>query len=461
MRSRRQIKSELLSSFEQFAVDKFPMLRLRHVFTTASATLVGGGLGLLLMLVAARFLTPSENGHYAQFMLIFNLYYILFNFGLGPASTYFISSGQIGEERVILVNIKAVGAIGLVSILAGVLFGLTGAGGWVEAHFKIPQTILFIGLAAGFFLLVFNQSVAILLGKKSFDAANLLNLLKAALPFPVVALVMFMLRNETGFALATLSALIVASFLGMWFVSRGMSRRAAEPREKKLELTRSIFRYGGLVYASNVMHYIAMRGLLIILSYYHAPEYVGFFSIALVLLETVLVIPGVVGQLILPQSSSPQFNYGLTDTIMRLNVYVGLLTIVGVVFLAPFIIGLILDLKYQPVAAAFIHLTPSIVLLAVPRILSQVLSGQGHPEYPLYAAIVSFFLGGALAFWSIPAYGVAGAAWITNFVSAVTAIITVYGYTRLRGVSVAEVFRPRQSDFNFVGATIRRIVGKR
>jgi O-antigen/teichoic acid export membrane protein len=200
-----------------------------------------------------------------------------------------------------------------------------------------------------------------------------------------------------------------------------------------------------------------MRGLLLILSYYYDPEYVGFFSLSLVLLETVLVIPGVVGQLLFPQSSSPQFNHGLTDTIMRLNVYVGFLTIIGVIFLAPLIIGLIFDLKYQPVATALIHLTPSIVLLGVPRILSQVLSGQGHPEYPLYAAIISFFLGGALAFLSIPAYGVTGAAWITNFVSMVTAIITVYGYTRLRGVSIEEVFRPKNSDLELVSRSLRRL----
>lgn len=437
------------------------MLRLRHIFTTASATLVGGGLGLLLTLLVARFLTPSQNGHYAQFVLIFNLYYILLNLGLGPASTYFISSGQVEERRVTLANIKIVGAIGALSLLAGGLLGMDGGGQWIEARFKIPQEILFIGLAAGFFLFIFNQCIAILMGKKRFDTVNVLNLLKAALPLLAIGVAMLVLLNETGFAFATMLALAAVSLVGIWCVLRDMSKAPSETQKNSTGLSRSIFRYGGLVYASNVLHYLAMRGLLIILSYYYAPEYVGFFSIALVLLETVLVIPGVVGQLIFPQSSSPQFNYGLTDTIMRLNVYVGLLTIIGVILLAPLIIGLILDPKYQPVAVAFAHLTPSVVLLAVPRILSQVLSGQGHPEYPLYAATISFFLGGALAFWSIPAYGIAGAAWVTNFVSAVTAIVTVYGYTRLRGVSVAEVFRPRQSDFDFVGHAFRRIVASR
>jgi O-antigen/teichoic acid export membrane protein len=435
------------------------MLRLRHVFTTTGATLAGGGLGLLFTLLAARLLAPSENGHYAQFVLIFNLYYILLNFGLGPASTYFISSGQVREQRVVSVNVKAVGAIGVASAACVAGLWLGDGGQWVEAHFKIPPAMLFTGIATGFFLLVVNQALAILVGKKSFDTVNLLNVLKTAMPFPVVALVLLVLAGEAGFAVATLISMIAASLLGMKLVARNLSDAPLARAAVDAGLTRSIFRYGSLVYASNVMHYIAMRGLLIILSYYQAPEYVGFFSIALVLLETVLVIPGVVGQLIFPQSSSPGFNYGLTDTIMRLNVYVGLLTIIGVVLLAPLIVGLILGPKYQSVGAAFIHLTPSIVLLAVPRILSQVLAGQGHLRYNLSAAIVSFFLGGGLAFWSIPAFGLAGAAWIANVVSAVTAIITVYGYTRLRSVSVAEVFRPRKADMKLVLRGLRRLAG--
>lgn len=436
------------------------MFKLRHVFTTASATVMAGGLGLLLTLLVARFLNPEQNGHYAQFILIFNLYYILLNFGLGPASTYFMSSGQVEEKRVMLVNIKMLSAIGLLSLFVCVMLDVEGGGGWIEAQLKIPQKILFIGLAAGFFLLIFNQCTAILMGKKRFDTVNLLNLLKAGFPLPAIVVAMLVLFDEIGFAIATMLALVGASLVGIWCVLRDTHNSLHELQENSVELTRAIFRYGGVAYASNVLHYLAMRGLLIILSYYYAPEHVGFFSIALVLLETVLVIPGVFGQLMFPQSSSPQFNYGLTDTIMRMNVYVGLLAIIGVLLLAPALIGLILDPKYQQVAVAFTHLAPSIVLLAVPRILSQVLSGQGHPEYPLYAALLSFFLGGALAFWSIPAYGVAGAAWVTNFVSAVTAIVTVYGYTRLRGVNVADVFRPRRSDFDWLGRTALRIVGK-
>lgn len=433
------------------------MLRPRHIITTTSATLVTGGLGLVFTLLAARLLTPSENGSYAQFVLIFNLYYILLNFGLGPASTYFISSGLLSERRVISLNVKVVGVIGAVSAVCLAALWLGNGAQWVETRFKISVDILVAGFVAGFFLLVLNQALAILIGKKSFETVNLLNIVKMALPFPIVALVLQMLAGEIGFVVAMLISLVMASLLGMKLVSRNfVSAHHVDPAVDS-RLARSIFRYGGLVYASNVMHYISMRGLLIILSYCFAPEYVGFFSIALVLLEALLVIPGVIGQLIFPHSSDPQFDYGLTDTIMRLNLYAGILTVVSLLWLAPWGIGWILGAKYEPVTITLMHLAPSVVLLAIPRILSQVLSGRGHPEYPLYAAIISFFVGGAIALWSIPTYGPAGAAWATNFVSGVTAVVTVYGYTRLRSVRIGDVFLPRRADLDLLCRAAQRI----
>lgn len=431
-------------------------LRLRHIFTTTGTTLLAGGFSLLLTFLVARLLTPLQNGHYSQFSLIFNLYYIFMNFGIGAASTYFISSGKIAARRVAAVNVKMIAAIGLLSLLLGLLLAQGDFWPFVEENFKIPRKIFFLGLLAGYFLLVFNQGIAILLGKQHFDAVNLLNLLKASLPVLAILLAAPLIFDETGFSVATVFAMCAAGAVCIWYVFRVFSGDVSAPQKAGGAKTKAIFSYGCRVYVSNLFHYLAMRGLLMILSYYYAPEYVGFFSIGLVLLEALLVIPSAVGQLIFPQSSSANFNYELTDKVMRLNIYVGLLTIVGVILLASPVIGFLLGTKYQLVATVAIHLTPSILLLAVPRILSQVLSGRGHPEYPLIAACLSFFLGGLLAFWSIPAFGIAGAAWVTNLVSGVTALVTIYGYTSLRGVRIGEVFLPRRSDFTFIETAMRR-----
>jgi O-antigen/teichoic acid export membrane protein len=80
------------------------MLSARYILSTTGSTVVGGGLQLALTVVAARLLTPEQNGHYAQFILIFNLAFIGLNFGLGPASTFFVASGRASVRDVRRVN---------------------------------------------------------------------------------------------------------------------------------------------------------------------------------------------------------------------------------------------------------------------------------------------------------------------------------------------------------------------
>ena len=70
-------------------------LRLRHVFTTSASNIAVGLVSLALTVLVARSLTPQENGYYSEFLLIFNLYYFFFNFGMGPSFTYYLSSGKL------------------------------------------------------------------------------------------------------------------------------------------------------------------------------------------------------------------------------------------------------------------------------------------------------------------------------------------------------------------------------
>lgn len=424
------------------------MLKVRHVFTTTGATLVSGGLGVLFAVLAGKLLTPTQNGHYAQFVLVFNLYYVLFNFGLGPASTYFIASGRMDLRQVIAPSLKVILVTGLISLLGLIFLVIAGGAAWVEVYFKIPQIFLFAGVVAGFFLLVFNQALAVTVGKRNFDIANVLNVGKALLPFFFLLLFQMMFAEESAFIFSNLAALVVVSLLGMAFVLTGLKKREDLTINKKY--LNQLVGYGVLVYASNMMSYVAMRGLLIFMSYYQNPEYVGYFSMALVFMETVLIVPSVIGQLIFPQSSSLEYDSKLTDAIIRLNLYVSLGMVVAVIVLAPVIIEAILGSAYRWVSVALCNLTPSIFILAVPRILSQVLAGQGHLRYNLGGAISSFIFGGVLAYFIVPGFGLLGAVWVANTISVITAAFAIIGYSQLRSISVIEIFQPRRSDLQLI-----------
>lgn len=431
-------------------------MRLRHILSTAGATVVGGGLQLALTVLVARLLTPEQNGHYAQFTLIFNLVFIGLNFGLGPASTFFIASGRALVQDVLKVNIAVLIRLVILIGALSVMTYWTDFAQVIESTLKLPETLLYTGIVAGLVFLALNQMLAVLMGIHRYDMVNVLSVARSGGPLLVVAgWALAAVPNVNSVSVAHAVGLALALALSIGVAGLSVERTGlGVPRGGGAAVLRGMLGYGSLVYLSNLLHYLAMRGMLLLLSYYSVPESVGFFSLALLLLEVTLLLPSAIGQLVFPQSSSVDFDRGQTHAVVRVNLYVSLVLIMFIITLAAPAVSLLMGASYVPVARVLAHLAPSVVLLAIPRILSQLLSGQGHPRYPLFAAAVSLVLGAALAVWAIPRWGIFGAAWVTNLVSAITALVTVVGYCRVHGVRAGDLLFPRWQDW----AALRRLV---
>jgi O-antigen/teichoic acid export membrane protein len=427
------------------------MLRTRHVLSTTAATILSGVLSLGLTVLVARLLDPEQNGNYAQFVLILNLANIALNFGLGPASTYFIASSRASVEQVTALNIRALAWIAAGVVATCWALVQTHLAGDFSADFKIPLPLLLIGVGAGILMLVGNQAAAILMGLHRYDSVNALNVFRSALLIATVALAAALgARSPLQMSVAHSAALGVAAVASFLWLARVRPRGQAPASTGSRQVLGAMVSYGGLLYLSNLLHYSAMRGLLLIVSLYCSTAAVGFLTTALLLLEVTLLVPSAIGQLLFPQSSGSGFDSVRLQALLRINAYAGVAVIAVVAVSARPIIVALMGARYAPVATALIHLTPSIILLAIPRILSQILSGQGQARYPLAAAAISLVIGLPLAIFLLPRVGFLGAAWVTNAVSLVTAIVTLIGYSRTHGVSVGEMLRPRRSDLDAV-----------
>lgn len=423
-------------------------MRTRHVLSTTGATLVSGGLGLVLTMLVAKLLTPDQNGHYAQFVLVFNIVYIALNLGLGPASTFFIASRRASVWAVWLINLRILTILACLVIVAGLASQHWGVSESLERSLKIPTSMLYSGLVAGVLLLSCNQVLAILMGSHRYDLVNMLNVSRAAITLLLVGVISLSWNASImSIAVAHSIGLALALAMGLWALREVLSSQPSDSLQGLEAGLQTMLGYGGLVYLSNILHYLAMRGLLLLLSYYSTPESVGFLSLALILLEVTLLLPSAIGQLVFPQSSTISFDHRRLETMLRVNLYVSLLLVLFIFLLAQPVIMFLIGAPYASVAQVLVHLAPSVILLAVPRILSQLLSGQGHPGYPLFAAAISLALGAVLAIWAIPNWGIFGAAWVTNLVSAITAAVTVFGYSRVHGVPVHQFLRPRYQDW--------------
>ncbi|MEX8192607.1 lipopolysaccharide biosynthesis protein [Comamonas guangdongensis] len=422
--------------------------------------MVGGALQLGLTILAARLLGPEQNGHYAQFVLVFNLVFIGLNFGLGPASTYFVASGRLTEAAARRISVRVISLITALLGLVTLLIWKASMIRVVESAFKIPVPLFLWGLAGGVLLLTFNQMLAIMMGGHRYDTVNLLNISKAGVPLLFIALLSLLVAPDSlNLSIAHTAAMAVVLMLSIMALTGASEKnRSAELMSEKSvgSVLHAMLGYGALVYASNLLHYLAMRGLLLLLSYYSIPESVGFLNLALLLLEVTLLLPSAIGQLVFPQSSTTGFDRRVIEIVLRINMLIGLFLAVGVVLLSIPVIRVLMGEAYVSVGSAMMHLAPSVILLAIPRILSQVLSGQGYPRYPLIAAALSLVVGAILAVLLIPRWGVLGAVWAINAVSAITATVTLVGYSRVHKVAMCELLKPRFQDW----AGVQRMLAK-
>lgn len=423
------------------------MLRFRHVISTSATTLVGGALSLLLAFVCARILNPTENGHYAQFLLIMNLIYIGLNFGLGAASTYHIASGLRTLPDLLSLNFRFVGVVALFCLLVGVILSVTSFGVIVSKYFKVPLSLIFLGMVAGVMLIGLNQVGAIFMGLHHYDQANIFVLMKALVPLPMVFVAGLVIGGEVAISWAQTIALVVV----LVFAVRSLFALDGAKSHAMQRGIRDMLGYGSLAYLANLFHFAAMRGLLLFISFYTAPDQVGFFNLSLLLLEATLLLPSAIGQLMFPKSSSPTFDHSLVAKLLRLNLYLGFLVAAIIIFSSSMLLDILLGAAYSPVGDVFFHMAPAVILMTLPRVLSQVLSGSGHPIYPLVAAILSSMVCVVLAFLWIPSYGVLGAAWVINSVALITAIVTIYGYCRIFDTNPLDLLTPRISDLSVAG----------
>jgi O-antigen/teichoic acid export membrane protein len=429
------------------------MLRLRHILSTSAASIVGGGLGLVLAFAVARLLTPAENGHYAQFSVVMNLVFIGLNFGLGTASTYYLASGRLTLASIVRLNLRfTVVVAGSIGAVAALLLA-TRLGEAAARGAGMPLPILCIGLVAGALLLAVIHVAAILFGAHRYDRANLVNVMRsgAALPLVVAAAALTGSSVPVATAHAATLALVLMAALAMLPRAPQSSTAGAAGGAG----VRELLRFGGQAYLSNLLHFAAMRGLLIVLSATTDAEQVGYFNLALLILEALLLLPSAIGQLVFPQSSSAAFDRKLVESVLRLNLALGVMMALAALALARPVVRLLLGEPYDAVGSAMLHLAPAVALMTVPRILSQLLTGQGHPEYPLLAAVLSTAGAAGLAWAWVPTHGIAGAAWVCNVVALITAAVTILGYMRTQRTSISELLRPRRSDLGLL-ARLRR-----
>lgn len=435
-------------------------MKVRHVLTTTVASLISGLANFLITVLVAHLVSTTETGHFSQFIVLFNIFYTVTNFGLAQSATYAIAAGRRRASGVMQFQVRYLAILfGFVALL--VTFSTWNSAAQPLAALQIPVNIFVAAVAGGACFVALNLQQGILYGALKFDTVNLLNVARTILPVPLIAVAAMWLRSAFTFSIlyvgATLIALILAAIVCRAVIKSGDSRVSGHESFTNSDM----FRYGGFVYGANLLHYLSMRGLVFFIGLYGTIPEVGFFSIALLLLEGILLVPNAIGQVIFPSSSQLDLAGKKVQMTIKFNVIFGLATVLIFLLAAKPTIDLVLGAQYENVYVALLWMIPAFPLLAVPKVLSQVLSGRGAPHIPFIAAIVSFcafLVIGALVLRTNP---LIGAAMAIDVIALVTFLITAVGYSKTYGIDLFDILVPTPRDLTEIMDAGRRMLRKR
>lgn len=189
----------------------------------------------LLVVLIARKLGPEGNGFFAMAILIPTVLANFLNFGVGPATVYFVSRGDFNVHQAMAGNLR----LALIVATAGVACALPVLVIWGTELFPgVPQGLLYFGLASFPLTLLLAYLNTILQGLEDFKALNLTVLLP---PYVNLVGVVIALHVLTLGVEGTMVAYIIGQVVGLLVVFALLSRSKILQKQTNQHTSLSVY----------------------------------------------------------------------------------------------------------------------------------------------------------------------------------------------------------------------------
>ncbi len=434
-------------------------MRPRHIVTTTLASLIAGIGSFLTIVVVAHVASTVETGRFSQFVIFFNIFYVLTNIGLAQSITYSLAARKRSYSEIRTLQAWFfTGLFGLTTAL--ILLVALNTSAHIFTLLQIQPGILIVAMLTGAGYVALNIQQGSLYGLFRYDAVNTLSVVRALLPIPFIAIAALWFHTALIYAVVYLVAMLLVLIAAITW-----SRRKADVVTIATVFSgefsnEKMVQYGGYVYGANMFHYLSIRGLAFLIGWYGTISEVGFFSIALLLTEGLLLIPNSVGRVVFPNSPDLDLRGRKARLIIKFSFMFGILATLGILLFGRLVITLILGARYLGVYQVMLWMVPALPLLSVAKVLSPIMSGKGAPQIPFAAAVVSFCVSATVGLLILPQKPLIGASVAIDAVALVTFVVMIMGYKRYCGMSLREIIIPSAGEIYKIMSSMRRILSR-
>lgn len=361
-------------------------------------------IGLVAGVIVARILGPSGRGTYYLAIALGGLITQFGNFGLHASNTYYVS-----RDRSLLPQLTAN------SLTVGAGFGL------LAAVFLLLGSRLSVLPVDGPLALLLIPSIALglvymllqnlLLGTGEVTRYNLIEIGQGLLGLVLISGVIFanVVRPETVF-----TAGVVATLVATLAAYRTVSKRFRNRLSISIHLMRRSFRYGAKAYVAALASYMVLRSDVVIIGYIVPPSEVGYYSIAVTMVDKLQILPITIGTLLFPRLAALVERIPQWQATRRVAIVISVIMVASLSAAALFarpIVALLYGGAFLPAVPSFHILLPGIGFLSINVIFMNYLAARGMPPVTFISPLVASALNIILNLFLVPRWGIEGAAW--------------------------------------------------
>lgn len=417
----------------------------KNTTITVTASVLSLALGFAASVILARILGPEGKGIYTLAVLLPALIVTFANLGIGPATVYHVAQGHYPRREILGNNVLLALGIGFIGVFGGLI-----------VVFFFRENI-FPGVAQGYLLLaiilipvnLFSAYLhSIFLGAQKLKEFNLINIIQAFLFLSFITVMLWVFK--TGIMGALLAGVVawfltsVVLFLWVYKVAGGISLRLDSTYFGK------VFVYGSQAHLANILGFLNYRIDLFLVNGFLDPAAVGFYAIAVGLVEKLWLVSNAASTVLFPKvaaETDEERRRKFTPLVARTVLWVTVFGASAIFFLSRWIVEFLYSVVFLSAVQPLQILLPGIVALSVWRLLANDLAGRGKPVLNAYVAGIAVVVNVVLNVFWIPKYGIEGAAWASTVSYVIALIVVLFVYCRISRNSWTKVLLPQPGDW--------------
>jgi O-antigen/teichoic acid export membrane protein len=416
-------------------------------------------IGFISSIIVARILGPQDRGVYVYILLLTSFLLPILTFGIGSGIIYLISCKTYLPKNVLFTV-----------FLMGFIFGL-GISGAIFLLWKfetLGETGKNIELIDLMFLLasVLTNSVfffisRLLMGDSKFASLNWLSIIQGfANPILLLFLVWIMDLRLHG---ATSSFFLINLILCFSILIYAF-RMYKSDLVLNVPFIKESFRYGIKGWFGDMAGRANLRFDQVILAAAVSPTAIGIYSVAVLLVELIWIIPDAIGPVLFNKIAAEknidqrvEITNKMNRTLIGISVILGILLALAAYFIIlPFGYGS----EYKDVIVPLIILIPGSILFIVAKVVTKLLSGSGNIASTSKAMVVGSVLTILFYIVLIPKFGIVGAAIGSSLGYASVSLACLYQYNKYHKVQWTDLFTFKQSDVTWIKEILFNYIDK-